>query len=288
MGIEAVESIAVFGLWYEQHQMNKVTRAAYEERRLGWLDDIVELWIAEHRSEPGLVVDTTTKLYDEVDTLLEKLVDVELLDVPQILNLKLSRLSDYLDEQAAFWSRVLQTLVEASASHDGWRLDVPSSYDATQEVLTGAEAETRSSSKTWLLSVLGLGAFCIPLFGPAVVAVGTIAGGLGGGLLGGGVGSALDKRTARKRTEVLRRHQDLLRLLIAIEQVGGVLDAVDRFLSEQEIPPGYHLYGRGRNGGDLQLLLGPERSRSLLRRIVSPQGAPQLRTLPKPVEVCDS
>ena len=77
--------------------------------------------IAEHRETPGILLDSTAALCAEADKVLEKLGEVDQMDVPRVLQLKVTRICDYLDHQSAFWSAVLGRLQDASSSDAGWR-----------------------------------------------------------------------------------------------------------------------------------------------------------------------
>jgi hypothetical protein len=53
IGLQAISTAAQVGIWWELHDMKNLSKAQFEERRIGWLDDIANQWINEHRNISG-------------------------------------------------------------------------------------------------------------------------------------------------------------------------------------------------------------------------------------------
>ena len=269
--MSAVTAVAQFGIWYELHQMNRLAAAQFEERRIQWLNGIVDQWIDEHRDKSGLEVDVTLAMAREAEKLLGKLTEDDVMDVPQALLLKVSRVSDYLDELCATWCTVQQRLVEASGSDEVWLANSMSSRAIAEHLLYVEEPEEEGSSVVeWAVGALGVAALFVPVVGPA------FGGGVLGGLIGGKVGAWFDPDPMDR----LREYEELYRFPIAVERVLGIVGGVEAFLERQVLDHGSHLYVVG-DGAGARLLLGPDRAPSFMTRL-SGHVRPQLRALPAP------
>jgi hypothetical protein len=155
-GMQALSTIAQFGIWYEVNRMNKLGHAQFEERRLQWFDQILEQWIAERREAPGLKLDVTAALFTEGHKLLQKLSDLDDMDAPQVLLLKADRVAQYLDTLSTFWCLTLAQLVTHSGWDPKWIIEPTSSADIVEALIEETENEHSDSSSDWFKGALGI------------------------------------------------------------------------------------------------------------------------------------
>jgi hypothetical protein len=223
--MQALSVVAQFGMYYELHRMRRLQEAQFEERRLGWLDSILDQWIEEHRQQPGLQYQVTHRIAAEVSTLIEKLGENTLVDIPQVLLLKLDRVTDFLQENYRLQSAVLNSLVLASNSDAVWLLE--SDLDFFQIARTRLEeaineaAQRRASSIGW--GMMGAALFIIPVAGPF----------LGGGALGASGTAVWDSHKAKRAAERLLEVPELLRFLIVADTLRVPALYLKEFLSAQ-------------------------------------------------------
>jgi hypothetical protein len=277
VGLQALTGLAVFGIWYEQRTQRKLQQAQWEERRVNWLDSILNQWIAEHSEIPGVAVDATLALQREVEKLTDALIENAQVEIPEIIHLKLERVSNYIDELDSKWSMVLSLLGDASDSDPIWR-DIPSmsSEQLAQETLEELADETQFRINDIWQGVMGLAAGFVPVVGPAIA----------GGTLGWLVGDISEKRNLRKRIDRISEYPQLLRINFAVDQLMTTRQLVDVFFNEQELPADYRLYGTTRGlDMDAELRLGPSWPSAWYRRPFVRFAQPRLLPVPSPLEL---
>jgi len=124
LGLGAVIATLQFACWYETRKMRELAQADREERRrIPWLNHIMDQWILEHRHNNGVRADITLSVAREAGKMLARLIELRDMDVPQMLLLKVKRLSDYFEDLGRFWSDCLRVLANASKSPEGWKID---------------------------------------------------------------------------------------------------------------------------------------------------------------------
>ena len=96
-GALALQAVAQFGIFLEMRRMNKLKEAEFEERRHSWIYDITEQWIAEHRDTTVHLRDVTRAVSRECQKMWDKVCENDSVDVPQIVLLRLSRLTEFLE-----------------------------------------------------------------------------------------------------------------------------------------------------------------------------------------------
>ena len=103
--VEGLKAVALFLQWWEMRKQTALQTAAFEERRVQWLVEILGQLAFEWK-EGTLRVDTIHYLDREVSRLLEKLASTDKMDVPSIVLLHAERLTNalvamngYIDQQ---------------------------------------------------------------------------------------------------------------------------------------------------------------------------------------------
>lgn len=274
--LKALNTIARFGIWYEKHQMRQLHEAAFEERRHAWLNDILQQWIDEHITRSGIRIDVTRSVAKETRNLFEALVETKRMDVPQSLLLRCQRMSDYFDDVALFWANVTERLVDRSASHADWIWDAQSSDTTTQAVTNQMLERSEFGLSRIAIGAAGLGVFMIP-------GAGLIAGAFGGGTIGTLIGEEMDRRELRKQAECAEQYPEILRLLIASEQLADVAQVYTWFMERQHHLHRADLFVTGQ-GADAALVLARAPRPWYKRFVASPEKPPTLDALPSPVE----
>jgi len=89
---EVVQTAAQIGIWYELRKTRKVQEnileidsANFEERRLKWLFQAMQVWIEYQNASPGLDLSSSTSLKKEIIGVLQALSKESKMDVPQVL-----------------------------------------------------------------------------------------------------------------------------------------------------------------------------------------------------------
>jgi ferredoxin len=225
IGVGAVGIAALqFANYYQSRKMYELDKARFEERRLRWLNDIVQQWVKEHRSSLDVRVDVTVAVARESEKLLWSLLETPLLDVPQTLLLKVKRLCEYFDRLSGFWSECLFRLASASRSEEGWYECYSVSVDDEVEAYRETYRET-ARSQGLFDNILGF------LFGGP------------------------DYEKAELFPELLHIQVSALRLV-------RVCQLVNSFLSFQDPAWGTRLYLVPQDSGTVQLRFGPAFPRS--------------------------
>ncbi len=274
VGLDAISVVAQFGIWYEMHKMNELAATQFEERRLAWLSQVIDQWVVEHRDGSGIKLDVTSAVSREVGKLVEKVTDLEKLDVPQVLLLRAARLADYIDAMSFLWAKVLQLLVTASASDSNWQFLPAPSTETVDLMFSNLRSSAGDGTGAWWQGAIGVAAMFIPVVGP----------GIGGGLLGGAISEGLDRKSKLKKLARLESYPELLRLGIAADQLLHLAAFTTTFLERQQLPKGAGLYAVERKKDEAQLVLAQESRRSWLERIFSPAAPLRLRPLAGPGE----
>jgi hypothetical protein len=272
LGLDAISAVAKFGIWYEMHKMNDLAVTQFEERRLTWLSQVIDQWVAEHRQGNGIKLDVTSAVSREVGKLIEKLTDLEKLDAPQVLLLRAARLADYMDEMSFVWAGVLQLLVLSSSSDPQWQFVPTTSTSTVEMIFSELRAGAGNAADAWWRGVFGVAAMFIPVVGP----------GIGGGLLGGAIGAGLDRKTKLAKLTRLEAYPELLRLGVAADQLLHLAARSTAFLNDQQLPMGAALYAVSMTREEAQLVLAQDSGQSWLGRLFSPKPRLQLKPLRAP------
>lgn len=274
--LKALNVIAKFGIWYEKHQMRKLSEAAFEERRHKWLNSILQQWIDEHRERPGIQIDVTKAVATEAEKLFEKLAEQDRMDLPQILLLKADRLSEYFDQVATFWADVLENLVEKSNSHEDWVWEAESSDSAARSLTEQMNDNASRGLKEVAMGAFGIGMFIVP--GGAI-----LAGAFGGGALGALFDEEMNRWELKKRAECGQEYPQLLRLIIAAEQLADVATLYTWFMQGQNHMQEADLFAAEQKG-QLELVLAKEEDPWFKRLFFPADAAPTVNSVPSPVE----
>ncbi len=120
--------------------VNELMEAQFEERRHGWVDAIIHQWIEEHRDTFGIQRRVTDARAVEVAKMTEKLADTSKMDVPQVLLLKLDRLTDFMEHHYR---------LQASAFNERYGLDSSREGSNVKRPLGGSRASSYWSSATF-------------------------------------------------------------------------------------------------------------------------------------------
>lgn len=212
IGLQALQAAAQFGIWYELHQMQKLQKAQFHERRHAWLNDIAEQWVAEHRDAVCLKQDCTDALSSEAAKLFDVYVESDQVDIPEVLLLKVRRIGDYLDAVNRLHAISLNRAVASSRSDARWAL--PEEVDTRQSVIDTFQVDTQraqvalDSSKRF-----GWDIFSIP------AKYGSL-------------------KKSQLKLDRATKAPDLLRLKGAADQVKRTVRTRDIFMSEQGLPNG--------------------------------------------------
>lgn len=92
IALQVVQTAAVVGIWYELRKNRKVQEnileiesASFEERRLQWLVQALQAWIASQDGRLGLDLPSSTALRKELVGIMNALFKEPKMDVPQVL-----------------------------------------------------------------------------------------------------------------------------------------------------------------------------------------------------------
>jgi hypothetical protein len=264
----ALSAIAQFGMYLEMRKMNRLHEAQFEERRHGWIQDIVTQWIEEHRSIHGIQRDITQAVVTECEKMWQSVCDNEKVDVPQTILLKISRLTEFIEWNYAVLASANNSLVESSSSNDGWLLNLDaSSSEIADEILADSVVEVKSSWwKGALKAVGGLPLFLIPGVGPFA----------GGGAVGYGIGEMISSLKASDADmDVLRDKLPLLRLPIAVALLETANTRFSEFMSQQKVSMPTRLIAAETEPHSVSFLFQPVNGRSKI---------PSLTAISKPPE----
>jgi hypothetical protein len=270
IGLDLLSAIGQFGTWYEAHRLADASKAQFEERRVPWLNEALDQWIREHSDKAGIAVDITESLVRESDKILAKLVEIESMDVPEVLLVKAGRVADYIDDVTGVCGQIVSRLVDVSESRTEWKPEIRPSRQVVEESLR----ENGDSELIWPTVALGAAALLIPGVGAQVA----------GGLFGLAIKQHFDRGSRSKIRSRLAQYRSLLRLNVAASQLLGTTTLARRFLERQGLPEGTRLYAVSRESMEVQLVLGPERSRPWYARLFTSSRAPVLRPLAAPTD----
>lgn len=226
MPTQALSAIAQFGIFYELHQLRRLQEAQFEERRLGWLDAILNQWIDEHREACGIRFAVTDRVAIELNKLTEKLTENPKMDIPQVLVMKLDRVADFLQENYRLQAQVLNLLVETSGSDSEWSLadDLDFLEVARQRLRDAIWYAGVERGKNIKRGLLGSALFLVPFAGPI----------LGGGAIGGSATAAWMSHSSMKAYEPLLETPELARFLILKETLTLSHQYLGEFLRRQQ------------------------------------------------------
>jgi hypothetical protein len=223
----ALSAIAQFGIFLEMRRMNKLKEAEFEERRHAWINEITIQWIEEHKNSTGILGDITLAVSRECGKMWEKVCENDKVDVPQVVLLRLARLTEFLEWNYFLAAFASNYIVEASGSDKGWLLEPNVSSEAIAiDLLRQANDETRGNWWQSLLKTLGgLPLFFIPIFGPVA----------GGGAVGYGIGEMIGRFSMTEANfEVLRDKLPLLQFGIAASYLDVAVNHLTYLLEQQE------------------------------------------------------
>lgn len=271
VGLEIFQTVAVFGIWYELHKKNVIDSAQFEERRHAWLNDILNQWIAEHQHTPGIKVDTTQHLLRETYKILDKLIEEKKFDIPQVLLLKCSRIAEYFDELSLMWASILNNIIVASKSDKAWVVQFKGSDTQIKELISEVRSENAKDNSGRWLAALGISALLFPFISPII----------GVGLIGAGIGNEFDKHSFKKIIAHVEDYPDLLKLILASEQLLSIFAVVEEFMMRQELYTGTILYAVPKTDIS-KLYLGPDKAVPWYKFIFRKPETPKLKMLPAP------
>jgi hypothetical protein len=271
IGLQALEVIGTFGIWYELHKKNVIDSAQFEERRHAWLNDVLDQWIAEHQHTPCIKVDTTKHLIKETDKILDKLKEEEKFDVPQVLLLKCSRIAEYFDELSLMWASILNNIVVESKSDRAWIVPFKESDAQVKEWISKLHSENAKDNSGRWLAALGISSLLFPFISPII----------GGGLIGAGIRNEFKKHSNEKKITHIEDYPDLLKLILAGEQLLAIFNIVEEFMARQEFNTGTILYAVPKTDKS-ELYLGPDKAVPWYKFIFKKSVTPKLKMLPAP------
>lgn len=253
-GAEALSALAQFGIYYELHKMNKLMAAQFEERRHGWLDAIIQQWIEEHRDTFGIQRRVTDALAAEVTKMTEKVAETSQMDVPQVLLLKLDRLTDFMEQHYRLQASALNALVKISSSNDSWLYDLNVDLRESSLALLRAEKDQSENIRRQgaAKAAIGVPLFFIPFVGPF----------LGGGSIGWGATEAYHAHRDVGQLEKLEKFPELLRFLFVHTHLTSASNELCFFLDSQGWRRKVSLLVSESKSRKLDLTLAPLRKRS--------------------------
>jgi len=148
----------------------------------------------------------TDALAVEVAKMTEKLADTSKMDVPQVLLLKLDRLTDFMEHHYRLQASAFNALVKISGSSDSWSYDL--NVDLRESAMASIRVEKdQTSSGRWeglAQAAIGVPLLFIPFLGPS----------LGGGNIGYGTVKAYTEHRKVERLEKLEKFPELLRFAV--------------------------------------------------------------------------
>jgi hypothetical protein len=223
----ALSAIAQFGIFLEMRRMNKLKEAEFEERRHVWINEITIQWIEEHRDSTRILRDITLAVSRECQKMWEKVCENDKVDVPQVVLLRLARLTEFLEWNYFLAAVASNYILEASGSDKDWLLEPNASSEAIAiDLLRQAADETRGNWWQSLLKTLsGLPLFLIPIVGPVA----------GGGVVGYGIGEMIGRFTTTDADlEALHDKLPLLQFGIAASHLEVAVKHLTYLLERQE------------------------------------------------------
>lgn len=258
----ALSAVAQFGIYFEMRRMNHLKEAEFEERRHGWINDIANQWIEEHKHTSGIRRDITMSVSRECVKMMQKLYANEMTDVPQSVLLRLSRMTEFLEWNYAITAAASNSLVNASGSDDLWILEpsLNSEAIATEMVRLHTEGTKELKGEWWTGPLKAVGA--IPLL--LVPAVGTVA---GCGAIGYGIGETFNfLKTTHVEFEVLEDKIPLLQFGIAAERLEIASSQIDYLLEQQEFKKPMRFAALENDTRQVDFLLEPVTASSFFRK----------------------
>lgn len=257
----ALSAVAQFGIYFEMRRMNHLKETEFEERRHGWINDISSQWIEEHKHTSGIRRDVTVAVSRECQKMWEKLCANEMIDVPQSVLLRLSRMTEFLEWNYAIAASASNSLVTASMSDDQWNLEpsLDSEAIATELVRLHTTGTKELKGKWWtgpLKVIGGLPMFLVPGVGPFVT----------GGALGSGAVDAFSfLTTTHVDFEVLADKIPLLQFGIAAERLEIASRQIDYLLEHQEFKKPMRFAALENDARKVDFLLEPVSAGSFFR-----------------------
>ncbi|NWJ49132.1 MAG: hypothetical protein HXX08_25015 [Chloroflexi bacterium] len=125
LALEAANSAVGFLQWWESRKSRLLQEAQYEERRIGWLADILEVWYQE-LDNGEMRRDTIHYLDREVSKLVEKLEQNKLTDVPSSFLLQVERTTESLMQMNMRMDKILRESAPNFVLPD---VDLPQRYE---------------------------------------------------------------------------------------------------------------------------------------------------------------
>ena len=272
IGLQALEVIGTFGIWYELHKKNVIDSAQFEERRHAWLNNMLNQWIAEHQHTPGIKVDTTEHLIKEAEKILVKLTEEEKFDIPQVLLLKCSRIAEYFDELSLMWASILNNIVVESKSDRAWIVPFKESDAQVKELISELHSENAKGNSGRWLAALGISSLLYTFISPII----------GVGLIGAGIRNEFKKHSdEKKKITHIEDYPDLVKLILAGKQLLKIFRTVKDFMERQEFNTGTMLYAVPKTDKS-ELYLGPDKAVPWYKFIFKKSVTPKLKMLPAP------
>ena len=232
VGLQALEAVASFGMWYEMHKMQRVMTAQFHERRHAWLNDAADQWISEHSELREIRRDSTEALAREAEKFFGVYLDDDKVDLPEVLRLKLKRIADFLDNLQTVHAHSLNEIVAITDSSEKWAL--PAGVDTAEAVLEPFRERLASAEGQWdKTKHAGWGMLAVPI---------PIVGGVIAGVSGGTFASAWsDRRDARKYLDRASAVPELLRIRASMELLADTVLIRDYLMTMQDLPSGSYL-----------------------------------------------
>ncbi len=168
MAIEAAKAAGLLLQWWEMRKQTLLQAAAFEERRVPWLMDMLLLWAAEVQ-EGQVRLDTITYFDREVSRFLEVIRENQRIDVPSTLLLQIERTALAMVRI----NRTLSTIVEDGVSRPNFVLEgekIPFRYQPFAALVGDVSATERYLASCEVASERSLAAATSPL-GPVGNAV---------------------------------------------------------------------------------------------------------------------
>jgi hypothetical protein len=258
LGIQEIFALGSFGARREKDREQQPAATSHDPR-IQSLEQILDRWIDEHTSAPGISLDATQALGEEVEKLLGILVENSEVEVPMTVTLKLRCVVEYIERLAAFWSGTLSALVDASKSDDAWRVPLRPAGEIAQELVQNGMEDAAYRKAGWWLGVLGADSLILPIVGPILKA--KSAGWL--------IAHLQDRRQHRQLMKRLAEHPELVSLHVAKNQLLVVATMLARFFAAQPAGTNTMLYATAVSADESAVFLGPETPRRWYARAVT-------------------
>lgn len=245
-GSLALSAVAQFGQYLEQRKANEIRAAEFEERRHDWLGGLLDEWVAEHTDSFGIQQDITEALALECEKLLEQLLDKKKMDMPQLLLLRVERVSRFLEANFRLLARAKNELVSQSGSSREWLTDDTLNVKKVSlDIINEDAAEEKASARKLAgKSLFGLPLFFVPIAGPA----------LGGGALGVALGS-LSTLVGSPKIERAKEYLPLMQVMIAATLLEEEAGELKHLLDHQRWEDGHQVAISQRSPQSADLLL---------------------------------